>query len=75
MATAITSMKLTVKFVAETSSQSELKATRRCANVEQAGYLGKALSVLLVNRAVRKNIIQSLKNLKEISELKEIPPG
>jgi carbon monoxide dehydrogenase subunit G len=37
------------------------------------GYLGKALSSLVVNRFVNKNARAYLKNLKEIAELKEMP--
>ena len=37
------------------------------------GYLGKVLNTLVVARAIRRNINVSLKNLKEIAELKEMP--
>jgi len=37
------------------------------------GHLGKALSGLVVNRSIRKNAIDYLKNLKEIAELRETP--
>ncbi len=37
------------------------------------GYLGKALSGILVNRFVRKNAKAYLTNLKEIAELREMP--
>ena len=61
-------------------STTTLESNRKGTTVKQkidyeasAGYLGKALSVLVVNRAVRKNIVQSLKILKEIAELKDLP--
>jgi len=38
-----------------------------------AGYLGKFLSVLVVNRTVKKNLELSMKNVKELAELKELP--
>jgi hypothetical protein len=37
------------------------------------GYLGKALSGILVNRFIRKNAKAYLANLKEIAELREMP--
>jgi carbon monoxide dehydrogenase subunit G len=52
------------------------KGTRTTQKVEfevSAGYLGKVLSALVVNRTVRKNILVSLTNLKELAELKELP--
>ena len=52
------------------------KGTRITQSVEyvvSAGYLGKVLSALVVNRTVRKNILVSLTNLKELAELKELP--
>jgi carbon monoxide dehydrogenase subunit G len=38
-----------------------------------AGFLGKVLSVAVINRAVRTNVNASLKNVKELAELKELP--
>jgi len=35
------------------------------------GYLGKAASKILVHRRVKENVLESLKNLKEIAELEE----
>ena len=37
------------------------------------GYLGKLLSKLVVDRAVRRNVNLLLKNLKELAELKGMP--
>jgi len=34
-----------------------------------SGYLGKPLSVLVVNRTVKKNLEVSIKNVKELAEL------
>jgi carbon monoxide dehydrogenase subunit G len=64
------------KYLSTTTLEPNKKGTKVSQKVEyeaSAGYLGKVLSVLVVNRAVRKNIVESLKNLKEISELKELP--
>jgi uncharacterized protein YndB with AHSA1/START domain len=52
------------------------KGTKVTQNVEykaHAGYLGKVVSALVVNRVVKENILESLKNLKEIAELEEMP--
>jgi uncharacterized protein YndB with AHSA1/START domain len=40
-----------------------------------AGYLGKTASKLVMHRLVRQNVLESLKNLKEMAELEEAPPG
>jgi uncharacterized protein YndB with AHSA1/START domain len=37
------------------------------------GYLGKALSSLLVNRSINKNTKAFLVNVKELAELRELP--
>ncbi len=37
------------------------------------GYLGKVLSIILVNRTVNKNAKGFLTNVKELAELKEMP--
>jgi uncharacterized protein YndB with AHSA1/START domain len=37
------------------------------------GYLGKALSTLLVNRSINKNAKAFLVNVKELAELRELP--
>lgn len=37
------------------------------------GYLGKALSALLVNRSINKNAKAFLVNVKELAELREFP--
>jgi len=52
------------------------KGTRMTSKAEyeaSAGYLGKFLSVLVVNRTVKKNLELSMKNVKELAELKELP--
>ncbi len=49
------------------------RATQQFRFEPSMGYLGKALSSLLVNRAVKKNATAFLKNTKEIAELKEMP--
>lgn len=36
------------------------------------GYLGKVVSGVVVNRIVKENVLESLKNLKEIAELEEM---
>jgi ligand-binding SRPBCC domain-containing protein len=54
------------------------KGTKLTESVEyeaHAGYLGKTVSALVVHREVRENILESLKNLKEIAELEEAPPS
>ena len=56
----------------------ELEPTKRGTRLNErveyeahAGYLGKAVSKLVVHRMVKDNVIQSLKNVKEIAELEE----
>ena len=52
------------------------KGTRMTSKAEyeaSAGYLGKFLSVFVVNRTVKKNLELSVKNVKELAELKELP--
>jgi carbon monoxide dehydrogenase subunit G len=59
-----------------TTLEPSKKGTRLTQKTEyeaSAGYLGKALSVLLVNRTVRKNLQAGLENIKELAELKELP--
>jgi uncharacterized membrane protein len=61
-------------FVMEPSK----KGTKLTETVEyqaHAGYLGKTVSALVVNRLVKQNILESLKNLKEIAELQEHHPN
>jgi len=63
-------------FQSSVTIESSKKGTRatQVFNYEPSmGYLGKALSVLLVNRTVQKNAKAFLTNLKEIAELKEMP--
>jgi len=40
-----------------------------------AGYLGKTMSSLVMHRIVKQNVLESLKNIKEIAELEEAPPS
>jgi carbon monoxide dehydrogenase subunit G len=64
------------KYLSTTTLEPSKRGTKVTVNVEYeaaAGYLGKALSVLVANRAIRNNILKSLTNLKEISELKSPP--
>jgi len=52
------------------------KGTRVTESVEyeaHAGYLGKTASKLVMHRLVKQNVLESLKNLKEIAELEEAP--
>jgi ligand-binding SRPBCC domain-containing protein len=52
------------------------KGTKLTESVEyeaHAGYLGKTVSALVVHRLVKENVLESLKNLKEIAELEEEP--
>jgi uncharacterized protein YndB with AHSA1/START domain len=52
------------------------KGTKLTESVEyeaHAGYLGKTVSTLVVHRLVKQNVLESLKNLKEIAELEEEP--
>ncbi len=52
------------------------KGTRATVKTEyevSAGYLGKILSVLVVNRNLKKNLEARMNNLKELAELKELP--
>ncbi len=52
------------------------KGTRATAKSEyevSAGYFGKFLSLLVVNRNLKKNLEARMNNLKELAELKELP--
>jgi carbon monoxide dehydrogenase subunit G len=49
------------------------RATQQLSYEVSMGYLGKALSGILVNRFIRKNAKAYLANLKEIAELREMP--
>jgi len=67
---------LMTTFVNTITLEPSKKGTRLTTKSEyeaSAGYLGKALSVLLVNRTVKKNLQVSVTNLKELAELKELP--
>ncbi len=54
-------------------SKKGTRATQQFRYEPSLGYLGKALSSLLVNRTVQKNAKAFLTNAKEIAELKEMP--
>ena len=63
-------------FVSTYTFEPTNKGTRMTSKAEyeaSAGYLGKFLSVLVVNRTVKKNLELSIKNVKELAELKELP--
>ncbi len=63
-------------FVNTLTLEPTKKGTRATAKAEyeaSAGYLGKVLSVLVVNRTIKKNLEVSGNNLKELAELKELP--
>ncbi len=49
------------------------RATAKAQYEASAGYLGKVLSVLVVNRTIKKNLEARMHNLKELAELKELP--
>ncbi len=73
-----TSGGLLKKYVSTTTLSPTKKGTLATTKVDYevaAGFLGKILSVALVNRTVRKNILSSSTNLKELAELKEMPSG
>ncbi len=73
-----TSGGLLKKYVTTTTLSPMKKGTQVTTKVDYevaAGFLGKILSVALVNRTVRNNILASIKNLKELAELKEMPGG
>jgi carbon monoxide dehydrogenase subunit G len=54
-------------------SKKGTKVTEKVEYNAHAGYLGKVMSALVVNRIVKQNVLESLKNLKEIAELEEMP--
>jgi uncharacterized protein YndB with AHSA1/START domain len=49
------------------------RATQEFRYEASMGYLGKALSTLLVNRTINKNAKAFLVNVKELAELRELP--
>lgn len=54
------------------------KGTRLTETVDyeaHAGYLGKTISKIAGHRLVKENVLQSLKNIKELAELEEEPPS
>ncbi len=54
-------------------SKKGTRATQKFWYEPSMGYLGKALSSILVNRTIKKNAKAFLTNLKEVAELKEMP--
>ena len=63
-------------FVSTISLEPSKKGTKVSFETEyeaSAGYLGKVLGVLVVNRTVKKNLEVSTENVKELAELKELP--
>jgi uncharacterized protein YndB with AHSA1/START domain len=64
------------KYLCSIVLEPSKKGTKLTETVEyeaHAGYLGKTASSLVVNRLVKQNVLESLKNLKEIAELEEAP--
>ena len=64
------------KYLCSIVLEPSKKGTRLTESVEyqaHAGYLGKTVSSVVVHRLVKENILESLKNLKEIAELEEAP--
>ncbi len=63
-------------FVRTLTFEPTKKGTRFTSKTEyeaSAGYLGKFLSLLVVNRTLKKNLEVSGNNIKELAELKELP--
>ncbi len=54
-------------------SKKGTRASQKFQYEASMGYLGKALSALLVNRTINKNAKAFLVNAKELAELKEMP--
>jgi ligand-binding SRPBCC domain-containing protein len=64
------------KYLCSIVLEPSKKGTKLAESVEyeaHAGYLGKTVSALVVHRLVKENVLESLKNLKEIAELEEAP--
>jgi carbon monoxide dehydrogenase subunit G len=64
------------KYVCSIALEPTKKGTKLTENVDfeaHAGYLGKTISKIVVHRLVKQNVLESLKNLKEIAELEEAP--
>jgi len=64
------------KYLCSIVLEETKKGTRLTESVEyeaHAGYLGKTVSALVVHRLVKENVVESLKNLREIAELEEEP--
>ena len=54
-------------------SKKGTRATQKFHYEASMGYLGKALSAILVNRTINKNAKAFLVNVKELAELRELP--
>ncbi|MDA4123175.1 MAG: SRPBCC family protein [Thaumarchaeota archaeon] len=62
------------KYLCSIELEPTKKGTRLNERVEyeaHAGYLGKAMSKLVAHKVIKDNVLQSLKNVKEIAELEE----
>jgi len=63
------------KYLSTTTLTPFKKGTKLTTTVDYevaAGFLGKILSATVVNRTVRKNVLSSTTNTKELAELKEM---
>lgn len=66
------------KYLCSIVLQPSKKGTKMTESVEyeaHGGYLGKSVSKLVVHRIVKENVLESMKNVKEIAELEEAPPS
>jgi uncharacterized protein YndB with AHSA1/START domain len=64
------------KYLCTITLEPTKNGTKLAESVEyeaHAGYLGKTVSALVVHGLVKENVLDSLKNLKEIAELQEAP--
>jgi len=66
------------KYLCSITLEPSNKGTRLTESIEyeaHAGYLGKEARKLVAHRLVKQNVLESLKNVKEIAELEEAPPS
>lgn len=71
-----TSGRLLKNYVGTTTLSPLRKGTKATVRVDYevaAGFLGRILSAAVVTRTVRNNVLASIKNVKELAELKEMP--
>ncbi len=71
-----TSPSFVKSYVSTLTFEPTKKGTRVSNRVDfepAGGYLGKVLGALVINRTVKRNVLASAKNLKELAELKELP--